>query len=57
MCVDNIKGTKMELNKEEKEQIEFITDICKELNWEPTIKLRDGIEKTYQWIYDRMSTV
>jgi nucleoside-diphosphate-sugar epimerase len=27
------------------------------LKWEPTIKLRDGIEKTYQWIYDKMSTV
>jgi nucleoside-diphosphate-sugar epimerase len=27
------------------------------LKWEPTIKLRDGIEKTYQWIYNQMSPV
>ena len=25
------------------------------LNWEPSIRLRDGMEKTYRWIYDEMS--
>jgi nucleoside-diphosphate-sugar epimerase len=24
------------------------------LNWEPATKLRDGMEKTYRWIYDQM---
>lgn len=24
-------------------------------NWEPTTKLRDGLEKTYKWIYDEMA--
>lgn len=22
------------------------------LGWEPSIRLRDGMEKTYRWIYD-----
>jgi len=26
------------------------------LGWEPTVKLRDGMEKTYRWIHDQMST-
>jgi nucleoside-diphosphate-sugar epimerase len=30
------------------------TLIQKYLNWEPNIRLRDGMEKTYGWIYDRM---
>ena len=25
------------------------------LGWEPGIRLRDGLEKTYQWIFDEMS--
>src|SRR5436190_6774961 len=25
------------------------------LNWEPSISLREGLEKTYRWIYDQMS--
>ena len=25
------------------------------LDWEPSISLRDGLEKTYRWIYDMMS--
>ena len=25
------------------------------LNWEPSISLHDGLEKTYRWIYDEMS--
>lgn len=25
------------------------------LNWEPDTKLRDGMEKTYRWIYDQMA--
>jgi nucleoside-diphosphate-sugar epimerase len=28
------------------------TLIKKLLNWEPSIRLRDGMEKTYAWIYD-----
>lgn len=26
------------------------------MGWEPNIKLRDGMEKTYRWIYDQMTT-
>jgi nucleoside-diphosphate-sugar epimerase len=28
--------------------------IRKVFGWEPGIRLRDGLEKTYQWIYDDM---
>jgi nucleoside-diphosphate-sugar epimerase len=31
------------------------TLILKLLGWEPSITLRDGLEKTYRWIYDTMS--
>jgi GDP-D-mannose 3',5'-epimerase len=31
------------------------TLIKKLLHWEPNIKLRDGMEKTYRWIYDQMT--
>jgi nucleoside-diphosphate-sugar epimerase len=24
------------------------------LGWEPSLRLRDGLEKTYRWIYDQM---
>ena len=30
------------------------TMIQKELGWAPNIKLRDGMERTYAWIYDEM---
>lgn len=30
------------------------TLILKELNWEPSISLREGLQKTYRWIYDQM---
>lgn len=30
------------------------TKIKSLLGWEPSIKLRDGMEKTYAWIYDQM---
>src|SRR6266576_2048211 len=30
------------------------TLIQKFFHWEPSISLRDGLEKTYQWIYDQM---
>jgi nucleoside-diphosphate-sugar epimerase len=30
------------------------TLIQKYLSWEPSIRLRDGIERTYAWIYDQM---
>jgi nucleoside-diphosphate-sugar epimerase len=32
------------------------TKIKKDLGWAPSIKLRDGLEKTYAWIYDQMSS-
>lgn len=31
------------------------TLIKKRLNWEPSIRLRDGMEQTYRWIYDQMA--
>ena len=31
------------------------TLIQKYLGWEPSIRLRDGLEKTYRWIYDEMT--
>jgi nucleoside-diphosphate-sugar epimerase len=27
------------------------------LNWEPSIRLRDGLEKTFRWIYDQITGV
>ena len=30
------------------------TLIKKYLGWEPSVRLRDGLEKTYAWIYDQM---
>jgi GDP-D-mannose 3', 5'-epimerase len=30
------------------------TLILKELGWEPSISLREGMERTYAWIYDQM---
>lgn len=30
------------------------TMILRELNWEPSITLRDGLEKTYAWVYDQV---
>jgi GDP-D-mannose 3',5'-epimerase len=32
------------------------TLIKKVFNWEPDTKLRDGMEKTYRWIYDQMAS-
>lgn len=31
------------------------TLIQSELNWAPSISLRDGMEKTYRWVYDQVS--
>src|SRR5881396_2402558 len=31
------------------------TRIQKIMGWQPSISLRDGLEKTYRWIYDKMS--
>jgi GDP-D-mannose 3', 5'-epimerase len=31
------------------------TKIKQLLHWEPNIRLRDGMEKTYRWIYDQMT--
>jgi predicted O-methyltransferase YrrM len=36
------KGKKMELNKEEKEQVEFITDICKEFKPKKVLEIGSG---------------
>ena len=33
------------------------TNIRAALNWEPSTKLRNGLEKTYHWIYDEMASV
>ena len=33
------------------------TKIREVLQWEPSISLRDGLEKTYRWIYDEMVSV
>jgi GDP-D-mannose 3', 5'-epimerase len=30
------------------------TMILEELGWEPSISLRDGLEKTYAWVYDQV---
>jgi len=30
------------------------TRIQKIMGWQPSISLRDGMEKTYRWIYDKM---
>jgi nucleoside-diphosphate-sugar epimerase len=32
------------------------TRIRRELGWEPGIRLRDGLEITYRWIYDQYKT-
>lgn len=32
------------------------TRILAELDWQPSISLRDGLERTYAWIYDQMKT-
>ena len=31
------------------------TLIRRYLNWEPSIRLEDGIEKTYRWIFDQIT--
>ena len=31
------------------------TKIRQILNWEPSICLREGLERTYRWIYDQMA--
>lgn len=33
------------------------TMIRQRLGWEPSITLRDGMEKTYAWIYDQMNNI
>ena len=30
------------------------TLIKKAFNWEPSISLEDGLDKTYRWIYDQL---
>jgi len=32
------------------------TKISKNLNWSPSIKLYDGLEKTYKWIFDQIKS-
>lgn len=31
------------------------TQIVRQLGWEPRIRLEDGLERTYRWIYDQVS--
>ncbi|HMJ63858.1 MAG TPA: NAD-dependent dehydratase, partial [Candidatus Binatia bacterium] len=31
------------------------TLIKRYLGWEPSIRLRDGLEETYKWIHDQMT--
>jgi nucleoside-diphosphate-sugar epimerase len=33
------------------------TMIAELLGWEPSISLREGLEKTYSWIYDQASAL
>lgn len=33
------------------------TKILEELDWEPSIPLQDGLERTYAWIYDQMTNL
>jgi GDP-D-mannose 3', 5'-epimerase len=33
------------------------TLILEELGWEPSIRLQDGLERTYRWIYDQVAAV
>ena len=33
------------------------TKIQATLNWQPSIKLREGLERTYRWIYDEMASL
>jgi GDP-D-mannose 3', 5'-epimerase len=33
------------------------TMILERLGWEPSITLRDGLEKTYRWIYDQIAAL
>jgi nucleoside-diphosphate-sugar epimerase len=29
--------------------------ILKEFDWEPSTTLRDGLERTYRWVYDQVA--
>jgi GDP-D-mannose 3',5'-epimerase len=57
--VESIAGTKfkrvyqLDAPKGVKGRNSDNTMIKKYLNWEPSISLREGIEKTYRWIYDQ----
>jgi GDP-D-mannose 3',5'-epimerase len=31
------------------------TRLVREIGWEPPISLREGLERTYRWIYDELS--
>ncbi len=32
------------------------TMILERLGWEPTTSLKDGLDRTYRWIYDQLAT-
>ena len=32
------------------------TKIANDLNWAPSVKLKDGLEKTYRWIHDQINS-
>jgi nucleoside-diphosphate-sugar epimerase len=59
--VENIAGVKLKRNykldapKGVNGRNSDNTLIQKIFNWEPSIRLEDGMERTYRWIYDRMT--
>ena len=32
------------------------TNLKNQLNWEPSVSLKDGLEKTYKWIFDQIKS-
>ena len=32
------------------------TKIINDLNWSPNIKLKDGLEKTYEWVHNQINS-
>jgi nucleoside-diphosphate-sugar epimerase len=60
--VENIAGVKLERSydldapKGVRGRSSDNTLIRQELGWEPSISLREGLEKTYAWIYDQMAS-
>src|SRR5216684_5405325 len=53
---DCLKGTQAIMSSDILEPINLGSNalIKQYLGWEPSVRLRDGLEKTYRWIYDQM---